>query len=162
MYRRPLQFILLAAAVFSVVSFGALAQDATTPDLSGTWVLNPAKSKVPKKVALDPETLVIKYAGNGIEIATSSGGKQSLVMFVVDGKEHTKDTGSGGQLYSKAQWKKAVLFTEMGGRVTGNGIGAFDFLTDKQRWSVSPDGLVLTRELEDPKETLVYDRRPAQ
>jgi hypothetical protein len=79
-------------------------------------VLNPTKSKVPKRVALDPETLVIKCPGNSIEIATSPGGKQLLVMFVVGGKEHTKDTGSGGQIYSKAQWKKAVLFTETGGR----------------------------------------------
>jgi hypothetical protein len=162
MYRRPAQSFFLAAAAFVAVSLGVLAQDATIPDLSGTWVLNPTKSKVPKKVALDPETLVIKCPGNSIEIATSSGGKQSLVMFVVDGKEHTKDTGSGGQIYSKAQWKKAVLFTETGGRVTGNGIGAFDFLTDKQRWSLSPDGLMLTRELEDPKEILVYDKRSAQ
>jgi len=162
MSRRPAQLILLAAASLAVVSPSLLAQDATTPDLSGTWVLNPSKSKIAKKVALDPETLVFKCAGNSIEIATFSGGKQSLEMFVADGKEHTKDTGSGGQIYSKAQWKKAVLFTETGGRVTGNGIGTFDFLADKQRWSVSPDGLVLTRELEDPKETLAYDKRPAQ
>jgi hypothetical protein len=162
MYRRTAQFILLAAAVFAVVSLGVLAQDATTPDLAGTWVLNPTKSKVPKKVALDPETLVIKCPGNSIEIATSSGRKQSLEMFVVDGKEHSKDTGSGGQIYSKAQWKKGVLFTETGGRVTGNGIGAIDILTFKERWSVSPDGLVLTRHIEDPKKTLVYDKRPAQ
>lgn len=158
----PRFIVLLAAAAFAVVSLSALGQEAAPPDLSGTWLLNPAKSKVPKKVALDPETLVIKCAGNSIEIATSAGDKQSRQMFVIDGKEHTKDTGGGGQIYSKAQWKKAVLFTERGARLTGNGVGSYEFLTDKQRWSLSPDELVLTRELEDPKEVLVYDKRPAQ
>jgi hypothetical protein len=161
MLRRLAQFSIFAATVFTVASL-AVAQQPTTPDLSGTWVLNPAKSKVPKKVSLDPETVVIKCAGNSIAIAISSGGEQELDTFVADGKDHAQDVGSGGQLYSKAQWKKSVLFTEMGARVTGHGIGSYDFLTDKERWSVSPDGLVLTREMEDPKEILVYDKRPAQ
>lgn len=161
MSRRLTRCIIFMATVFTVASL-AVAQQPTTPDLSGTWVLNPAKSKVPKKVSLDPETLVIKCAGNSIAIAISFGGKQELDTFVADGKDHAQDVGSGGQVYSKAQWKKSVLFTEMGGRVTGHGIGSYDFLTDKQRWSVSPDGLVLTREMEDPKEILVYNKRSAQ
>jgi hypothetical protein len=161
MSRRRAQFILFAAAALAVISIGAVAQEGVTPDLSGIWVLNPAKSNVQKKVKLDPETLVIKCAGNSIEITTFWSGKQALEMFVADGKEHATDTGSGGQLYSKAQWKKSVLFTEIGARVTAANIGPYDFLTDKQRWSVSPDGLVLTRELEDPKEILVYGKRRA-
>jgi len=154
--------VLLAATVIAVASPGVSEQDAATAYLAGTWVLNPAKSKVPKKVVLDPETLVIKCAGDSIEVATSSGGKQWLQMFIADGKEHTKDVGSGGQLYSKAQWKKSVLFTVVGSRVTGYSMGSFDVLTDKQRWSVSSDGLVLTREIEDPKKILVYDKQPVR
>jgi hypothetical protein len=150
--------ILLAAAAFAAISFGLLAQDTAPPDLSGKWVLNPAKSKVPKNVGIDPETLVIKCAGNSIEVTTSSGGRQSLQTFVADGKEHPKRIGNGALLYSKAQWKKSVLFTETGNRFTGIG-GTHDFLTDKQRWSLSPDGLALTRELQDPRETLVYDKK---
>jgi hypothetical protein len=160
MFCRRTQLIAFAPAAIALIGLGALAQRGPTPDLSGTWVLNSAKSKVSKKVALDPETLVIKCPGNSIEIALYSGGKLELDTFVADGKDHAQDVGSGGQVYSKAQWKKSVLFTEMGGRVTGHGIGSYDFLIDKQRWSVSPDGLVLTRELEDPKEILVYDKRP--
>lgn len=159
MSRRRTQ--LFAPAAFVLLALGALAQRAPTPDLSGSWVLNTAKSKVSRKVAPDPETLIIKCAGSSIQIAIYSGGKQELDTFVTDGKEHATDTGSGGQLFSKAQWKKSVLLTEIGGRVTAANIGSYDFLTDKQRWSVSPDGLVLTRELEDPKEILIYDKRPA-
>lgn len=152
-------FSLVVVAMIAALAFAALAQSTATPDLSGTWVLNAGKSKVSKKVVLDPETLVIKCAGDSLEIATSSRGKQSLEMFVMDGKEHAKDTGSGGQIYSKAQWKKSVLFTEVGGRVTSQGIGSYDFLTDKQHWSLSADGRSLTREFEDPKQTFVYDKQ---
>ena len=162
MLRRPAPFVLLVAAVFVMASLAATPQEEAKPDLTGTWVLNPAKSKVPKKVALDPETVVIKYDGASITIAFSFSGKQQLDTFVTDGKEHAQNVGSGGQLYSKAQWKKSVLFTQTGGRVTAAGIGTADILTDKQRWSISPDGLVLTRELEDPKEILVYDKRHAE
>jgi hypothetical protein len=137
----------------------SLAQNPATPDISGTWVLNAAKSKFAKKVVREPETLVIKCAGISIEMAFSLGGKQSLEMFVVDGTEHTQDTGSGGQLYSKAQWKKSVLFTETGARVTGHDIGTYDFLTVKERWVLSADGRVLTREFEDPKQIFVSDKQ---
>jgi len=154
-----LRQLLIAVTVALAVAFAALAQNSAPPDLSGTWVLNLAKSKVPKHATIGSETLVIKCAGDSIEIASSSGGKQSLEMFVADGKERTKDTGSGGQIYSKAQWKKSVLFTEIGGRVTTAGIGEYDFLTDKQRWSVSPDSHVLTREFDDPKQIFVYDKQ---
>ena len=160
MPHRITRFFLLLAAALALVSLNIFAQQTTTPDLSGTWVLNAANSKVPKKVALAAETLVIKSAGDKIEIAIFFGDKQSVEVFVVDGKERTKDTGSGGEIYSKAHWKKAVLFTEIGGRVTGNGIGTFDVISHKEHWSVSPDGQVLKREVEDPKETLIYDKRP--
>jgi hypothetical protein len=151
--------LLAIASMALLFAVPTLAQAPAPPDLSGTWVLNAAKSKVAKKSALDPETLVIKCAGASIEFATSSNGEQSLEMFIADGKERAKDTGSGGQIYSKAQWKKSVLFTEFGGRVTAQGIGEYDFLTNKQRWSISPDGRVLTREFEDPKRTFVYDKQ---
>ena len=82
-----------------------------------------------------------------------------LDLHRIAGKERTKDTGSGGQIYSKAQWKRSVLFTEIGGRVTTAGIGEYDFLTDKQRWSVSLDGRVLTREFDDPKQIFVYNKQ---
>jgi hypothetical protein len=135
------------------------AQTLATPDISGTWVLDMAKSKPAKKVVPDAETVVIKCAGASIEMAFFSGGDQSLEMFVVDGKEHTQETGGGGQLYSKAQWKKSVLFTEIGARVTSQGIGTYDFLTAKERWTLSADGHILTREFEDPKQIFVYDKQ---
>jgi hypothetical protein len=121
------------------------AQSAGPPDLSGTWSLNISKSKAPKKVTLDPETLTIQRAGDSIAI-TISGDKNGPEMYVIDGKEHIKELGRGAQNYTKAQWKNGVLLTESGGRVVGFGMGEFPVITNKDRWSLSADGLTLTRE----------------
>jgi hypothetical protein len=155
----PVVRLLAAIALVAVLSTATVAQSEATPDLSGTWILNPAKSKVSKKVAPDPEMLVIKCAGASIAIATSSSGKQSLEMFIVDGKEHIKDLGAGARNYTKAEWKKSVLSTEFAGRVVGYAMGNFDVFTVKQRWSLSSDGLTLTSETEAPKEIYVYDKK---
>ena len=155
MLRRCLLAVLVAALALPL-----LAQNSATPDLSGTWVFNPAKSKLAKKVKIDSETLVIKCAGNSIHIATASNGKEETEMYVVDGKEHVDlNVPGGGQLYSKAQWKKSVLTTETAARVKGIDGGDFDTIHEKERWTVSADGHSLIRELEDPKQLFVYDKQ---
>jgi membrane-bound inhibitor of C-type lysozyme len=149
------------AVIGSAILFAAstIAQAPATPDLSGTWKLNPAKSKVAKKTTLDPETLVINCAGASIEIAISSNGKQSLAMFIADGKEHlVKDVPGSGQIYNRAEWKKSVLVTALGARVNSPGLG--DTIAEhEQRWSLSPEGRVLAREFDNPKQTFVYDKQ---
>lgn len=149
--------ILLAAST--------LAQTPAPPNLSGTWKLNAAESKVSKKTTLDPETVVIKCAGASIEIATSSNGKQSLEMFIADGKEHVDlNVPRAGQWISKAEWKKSVLITEFVGRVKGIDGGAFEIMHNTNRWTLSPDGRSLAEKVSTslgdiPHQIFVYDKQ---
>jgi hypothetical protein len=152
--------LLITVTLALAVAFSALAQTAPTPDLSGTWVFNPTKSKLSKHTSTGSETIVIKCAGDSIHIATASDGKQSTEMYVVDGKEHVQiNVQGGGQWYSKAQWKKSVLITEFAGRVKGIDGGDFEIMHVKVRWILSADGRVLTRQFEDPSQLLVYDKQ---
>jgi hypothetical protein len=59
---------------------------------------------------------------------------------------------------TKAQWKKSALTAEFGGRVVGSPLGDFQVFTDKERRSISADGLTLTLETGDPKGIHVYDK----
>jgi hypothetical protein len=138
---RSIAFVAFTATLLSSLN----AQSPGPPDISGTWSLNILKSKVPKKTTVSPETLTIQCAGDSIAIAVS-GDQHGPEMYVIDGKEHIKDVARGSQLYTKAQWKNGTLLTESGGRVVGFGMGDFPVITIKKRWSLSPDGLTLTRE----------------
>jgi hypothetical protein len=138
----------------------ALAQKPAPPDLSGTWVFNPAKSTLPKGATPNPETLVITCAEERIEIAASAAGKQILTTWTTNGKEYTRNPGGNIEIYASARWKKGVLFTESGVRaVIGGGMDRPDFAKDSERWSLSTDGRTLTREFEGAKQTFVYDKQ---
>jgi hypothetical protein len=148
-----------------LLALATLAQAPATPDFSGTWKLDPAKSKVAKKTTLDPETIVIKCAGASIEIASSSNGKQSLEMFIADGKEHVDlNVPGAGHWTSKAEWKKSVLITEFVGRVKGIDGGDFEILHNTTRWTLSPDGRSLAEKVSTslgdvPDQIFAYDKQ---
>jgi len=117
MPRRLVRPFWLAAAAVVVASLGVLAQNAPQPDLSGTWVLNPAKSRPAKSVVMGPKTIAIECAGQRIRITYVTGSKQSDHTFVADGKDHIdREIAGGGVLYSRAQWKK-LCYPRRWGRV---------------------------------------------
>jgi hypothetical protein len=137
----------------------ALAQKPAPPDLSGTWNLDIAKSKFPKKFSPDAETVVIKCAATSVEITVSARGMDVMDVFIPDGKQRILSTGSGGPVKSWAQWEKSVLVTDMSGRYIAGGVVLYDFLATKQRWSLSPDGHVLIRQMSDGNQTRVYNKQ---
>lgn len=174
----------------------AFAQNPPNPDLSGGWTLNLAKSKLVKGNHLQSETLVIIYSGANIQFRyhAAPGGKDWRMTYTVDGKQHVienlnDDNGvplayyghplpppcysevSPQQIYTKANWKKSELTVELHSRSLsasgGSCPGENDSLLSGDRWSVSPDGRVLTRIAEGvhasnadyPKQIFVYDKR---
>jgi hypothetical protein len=160
----PLHHALAIVGLAILLVAPAFAQTPAPPDLSGTWKLNPAKSKVSKKTTLDPETVVIKCAGASVEIATSSKGTQTLEMFIADGKEHVDlNVPRAGQWTSKAEWKKSVLITEIVARVKGIDGGDFEIMHNTNRWTLSPDGRSLAEKVSTslsdvPDQIFVYDK----
>ncbi|HEY4710399.1 MAG TPA: hypothetical protein VIH46_09525 [Candidatus Acidoferrales bacterium] len=160
--RRPTSTgpMLAVSGVAILLALSAFAQAPGTPDLSGTWKLNPQKSKFAKRASISPETLIIMCAANSIHIAFASDAKEPTEMYVADGKEHVfLYVAGGGAWVSKAQWKKSVLITEVVARVKGIDGGDDEIMDLRVRWTISADGRVLTRELEDPAQLLVYDKQ---
>jgi hypothetical protein len=154
MLRRCVLAVLLAALALPL-----LAPKPAPPDLSGTWNLDIAKSKFPKKFSPDAETVAIKCAATSVEITVSAQGMDVTDVFIPDGKHRILNTGSGGPVKSWAQWEKSVLVTDMSGRYIAAGVVLYDFLATKQRWSLSPDGHVLIRQMSDGNQTRVYNKQ---
>jgi len=155
--RRLLPATILALA-FVVPAF---AQDADIdhPDLTGTWVLNIAKSKFNKHVKPSPN-VDITCGVYAAEIDESIDGKRHVFVYTPDGEPYLVERVPGGQIMSKAYWKNGSLVTELWGVQTTPGEAgrsAATMLDQTQRWSLSTDGKVLTREIDGGKEVLVYD-----
>jgi hypothetical protein len=140
------------------------AQNPTTPDLSGTWVLNLAKSKLTKDAKVHSETLAIVSSGLNVVMRFNTDGKESAHSYVTDGKERVVAEVQGGQNLEKAYWKKSALVVETFARlkmpntptVNGNELWRL-----KDRWTLSAEGRVLTDEAEgfDAKTRSVYDKQ---
>ncbi len=81
--------LLLKLALGAALTSTAPAQTATTPDFSGTWKLNLAKSKLPKKLPIKPQTVTIAADAHAIQFHFSTDPKDRLYTFVPDGKART-------------------------------------------------------------------------
>jgi hypothetical protein len=158
---RTVRPALVTITLALAVTFSALAQKPVSPDLSGTWVLNLGKSKLSKRVTIGSETIVITCPNSTIQFHFTTDGKESTETYTPDGKDHIVKEFSGGQLFSKAQWKKSVLVTESGSRLVmpNSAADGYQPIQDRERWTLSSDGRVLTREIEDPKQVFVYDKQ---
>ena len=122
------------------------------PDLSGTWVFNPAKSEPAAKLANRSETIAIACTNETLELHYSTNGRETTQAFVFDGAKHaTQQNG----VYTRAAWKGSELETEilaLSGETTVIGLTA--------HWSVSRNGRVLKRVEDHPaKVVLVYDKQ---
>jgi len=161
-----MRHILLTIALAFALAAPALAQKTAALDLSGTWILNPAKSKIDKHGTAGPETIVINCSDSGIQMEiTWTGGKESHT-WIPDGKDHVRnqvrDQTAAGLLIEKAHWTKGVLVTELISRVSmpGASVDGYEPIHATERWTLSADGSTLTRNTDDPRQTLVYDKQP--
>ena len=79
--------LLLALALGAALCSAAFAQTAATPDFSGTWKLNLAKSKLDKHETITSEMLVIASADSSLEFRYTINGKDYTHRYITDGKE---------------------------------------------------------------------------
>jgi hypothetical protein len=133
----------------------SVTQNAATPDFSGTWVFNPAKSKHAMKVVGGSETIKIASSGTTLEFHFIKHDKEWTEWYTTDGRRRTQKA-IGSSVYCSARWKKGVLITETGGRL--NSIDN-TFTQDTSRWSLSSDGRILTRETDEPNIIFSYDKQ---
>lgn len=142
------------------------AQNAKSPDLSGTWKLNIETSKIEKGAPPQAETVEIAESGSSITITLTTGGKQTTHTYLANGKEKVERAPNGApsasEFISKATWSGPNLVTELIIRLSNPLIGKAEIEHSKDTWTVSSDGKALTRVTESknfPDETLAYDKQ---
>jgi hypothetical protein len=145
---------------FTLTAFASLffGQTATTPDISGTWKLNLAKSTLPKKPPTRPETITVTADGDTIQFHHSGDPKDRVPSFIVDGKERPIEiwAENSEQHFVKAAWEESTLIIQfLKTPAPGNSV-----VYCSERWSLSSGGKTLTKEVPGTvKESYVYDKQ---
>lgn len=131
----------LALAASSIVA-------AQSPDLSGTWVLDKAKSQVVATAGFTglisagaPATLHITQPANGSVVVESQVNEQHARIYKPGGQTSTP-AGQGGAVTMTTKWEGRSLVSE-GALKAPNG----DTTTVKEVLSLGADGKVLTVEI---------------
>ncbi len=96
------QFLITIPLVIAVM-FSVFATAAEAPDFSGTWVLNVAKSTLPKDSTIKSRTIVIEDKKSAIVFHYKTDGKKSTETYTPDGKKRVSVNTSAGQLNSKRE-----------------------------------------------------------
>jgi hypothetical protein len=153
---------LLATITFIfAVTFSAFAQTAAPRDLSGTWVLNVAKSTLPKDSTIKSETIVIENKKSAIVFHYKTDGKKSTETYTPDGKKRVTRDMSSGQLTSSASWRDSVLVIEstLEIKIPNVVVNVSGLKPVVDTWTMAADGKALTREANDHKEIYIYDKQ---
>jgi hypothetical protein len=90
-------------------------------------------------------------------------GQESTQTYTADGNEKKVKQTQGGEVLAKAQWKGSILIIERIARLHMPDqplINGSEVIHSKERWKLSADGSALTVEVDDPKQTSVYDKLP--
>ena len=143
---------------------GSVTLVAQAPDLSGTWVLDAASSKVVATAGFTglvsagaPTTLHITHPANGAVVVESQV-NEAHVRIYKPGGQTTTPAGQGGAVMMTTKWEGRWLISE-GAFKAPNG----DTTTVTEQLSVSADGKVLTVHVmtsatEKATSTLIYTR----
>lgn len=137
MTRRILGLIALAVCF-------TFAATAATPDFSGKWKLNVAKSDLGQMPVPDKWEMMVEHKEPAIKATTVSAGQMGErtmeANYRTDGTETTNKGFGGSETKSKAKWDGNVLAITTEAEFQGNKMQI------TQRWSLAPDGKVLTVE----------------
>lgn len=120
---------------------GAQGAKPTTPNFTGTWKLNIAKSDFGQTPV--PESLVDKIEHKETAITLNStrveqGATDAVTLnLTTDGKENI-NTVHGAEVKTKLKWEGTMLLLDSMITVEGGSISL------KDKWSLSADGKVLT------------------
>jgi hypothetical protein len=144
MKKAVLQKVLVAVALaaFCMAAMAATTPDDKTPDLSGTWKLDVAKSDFGPIPPPDSQTNVIDHKEPKLKVkSTTKGGMQgdneTEASYTTDGAESTNKMGPM-EVKSIAKWdgKKLVITSKLD--MQGSP------LTIKATYDLSDDGKVMT------------------
>jgi hypothetical protein len=153
--------LLVTITLVLAVMFSALAQTTAAPDFSGSWVLNAAKSKLPKDSTIKSQTIVIDNKKSAIVFHYKTDGKQLMESYTPDGKKRVSLSLSSGQLNSSASWHDSVLVIEswLDIKVPNATVVVTGLKPIIDTWTMAPDGRTLTHDADGDKEIYVYEKQ---
>jgi hypothetical protein len=153
--------LLIGIPLVLAVTFSALAQTAVTPDFSGTWVLNAAKSKLATDTTIKSETIVIVCKKSAVVFHYKTDGKKSTETYTPDGQKRVARDMASGQLISKASWQNSALVIEstLEIKIPNVVVNVSGLKPVIDRWTLAADGRTLTHEADDAKQISVYDKQ---
>ena len=154
------QFLLIITLVTAVL-FPVFATAAETPDFSGTWVLNVAKSTLAKDSPTKSETIVIENKKSAIVFHYKTDGKKSTETYTPDGKKRAAMKMSSGQLNSSASWHDSVLVIEstLDIKIPNATVVVTGLKPVIDTWTLTAEGRTLTHDADDHKEIYVYEKQ---
>lgn len=155
--RQSLIIVILVLAA----SMAELANAADAPDLSGTWVLNIAKSTLPKDSTIKSETIVIENKKSEIVFHYKTDGKKSTDKYTPDGTKRVTKNVSSGQLTSSASWRDSVLVIEstLDIEIPNATVVVTGLKPVIDTWTLGADGKTLTHDANDHKEIYIYEKQ---
>jgi len=153
--------LLVTITLVLAVMFSALAQTTVAPDFSGTWVLNAAKSTLPKDSTIKSRTIVIDNKKSAIVFHYKTDGKKLTETYTPDGKKRVSLNLASGQLTSSARWHDSVLVIEstLDIKVPNATVVVTGLKPVIDTWTLATDGRTLTHDAADHKEIYVYERQ---
>jgi hypothetical protein len=145
----------------TIVLVATFAKAAAAPDFSGTWVLNVAKSTLPKDSSIKSQTIVIDNKKSAIVFHYKTDGKKLTETYTPDGKKRVSMIMSSGQLTSSASWNDSVLVIEstLDIKVPNATVVVTGLKPVIDTWTLSADARTLTHDSGDHKETYVYEKQ---
>lgn len=153
--------LLVTITLVPAVMFAALAQTTAAPDFSGTWVLDTAKSTLPKDSTIKSQTIVIENKKSAIVFQYKTDGKKSTETYTPDGKKRVSVKTSSSQLISSASWHDSVLVIEstLDIKVPNATVVVTGLKPVIDTWTLAADGRTLTHDAADHKEIYVYQKQ---
>jgi hypothetical protein len=154
------QLLVTITLVFAVM-LSALAQTAAAPDFSGTWILNAAKSILPKDSTIKSQTIVIDNKKSAIIFHYKTDGKKLTETYTPDGKKRVSLNMSSGQLTSSSNWHDSVLVVEstLDIKVPNATVVVTGLKPIIDTWTLAADGRTLTHDADGHKEIYVYEKQ---
>ncbi len=153
--------ILIMVTLAITVMCSALAKSIAAPDFSGIWVLNVAKSTLPKDTAIKSETVAIENKKSAMVFHFKTDGKKSTETYTPDGKKRVSKKMSSGQLTESASWRDSVLVIEstLDIKIPNVTVVVTGLKPVIDTWALSTDARTLTHDVADHTEIFVYDKQ---
>jgi hypothetical protein len=145
------QFFLLLGLAGALIA-------ATTPNFTGTWKYDPAKSTGGKGLPADT-VLVIHQYGDRVEMKYRAGDKDlSSGAYIADGQPRKTYHAKTEDAFVRVKWQNDDLVVTTN-HVIMSEIGDVAPVTDTERWSLANNGQTLVRKSSDGK-VIEFEKMP--